>query len=108
MEHFAYNGAYLICGSCGSSMSPYNPQQRPWKLQVCCFNNQCIRFCRVFDVGDEHKVSLRPAGIIAPDPFVMTNGPTALGTTMQAGGGAVAIIPDQLITVDQNGRITRG
>ena len=90
--HFAYNGNYLICGYCGSSLTPYwdsGNRVQPYKFRVYCGNPHCKRYLEVYLIGDEAKVSLWPTGVKAA---VATNlAPGTIPADRVIGGGDAAL-----------------
>jgi len=69
--HFAYISGYLICGGCGSSLCPYNPQtpiDNEYTYRVYCTNPSCACYLEVYEPTDKIKVGLIPTKLRAPDP----------------------------------------
>ena len=62
-EFYVYpGGSYFLCGGCGWSLSPYQPERRPFKMRVCCFNTVCPKYLTVFLIGDEHRIAAFDTG----------------------------------------------
>lgn len=56
-EFYVYpGGSYFTCGGCAGSLSPYQPDRRPYKPRVCCFNSNCPKYLVVFLIGDEYRI----------------------------------------------------
>lgn len=71
-EFYVYpGGSYFTCGGCGWSLSPYQPERRPFKLRVCCYNRVCPKYLVVLLIGDEHRIAAFDTGERAVvDPYV--------------------------------------
>lgn len=88
-EFYVYpGGSYFCCGGCGGSLSPYQPERRPYKPRVCCFNRSCLKYLHVLLIGDEYRITAFDTGERATDPFL-----AQAGTTQVTAGGILAATP---------------
>lgn len=73
MEHnefYVYPGTYFTCGACGSSLSPWAYNDRPYRPKVVCMNPNCSKFRHVLVIGDEHRIVAFDTGELCPNPMI--------------------------------------
>lgn len=85
-EFYVYPGTYYVCGKCTSSLSPYKPEDRPYRPRICCFNHSCPMFLVVLELGHEARVTAYDTGERALDPRLLqaqaTNAVVQAGTNL--------------------------